>query len=132
VRRLMLNRPVPEIGVHTQKPAVSFTLTEWIIMVEPRTRDTQAIPSRPARSHHNKQRGTRFSINGQNLEEHFARYVTNNYPDTPVLTRKNMVSLLMYAAKHDQPIPTPNELNQLFEGEIETPSSTPLNPRQNG
>lgn len=102
-------------------------------MNDPRTKDTQAVPSRPARAHHNKQRSAgKFTINGQNIENHFAEYVTITFPDTPRTTRERMVTVLMYCAKHDQPIPTPNEMNDLFDGEIVTPSTIPLNPRQNG
>lgn len=101
-------------------------------MPNPRTKDTQPVPSRFARSHHSKQRGARFTINGHDHEKVFAEYVTTTFPDTPTAIRKNMVRICLYAIKHDKPVPTPNELNHLFEGDIVTPSEIPLNPRQNG
>lgn len=102
-------------------------------MNDPRTKDTQKTPSRPARAHHNKQRSAgRFTINGQDLEKHFAEYVTVCFPDTPRDARERFTKVLMYAAQHNKPIPSPNEMNNLFEDEIVTPSEIPLNPRQNG
>lgn len=101
--------------------------------MEPRTSPNQKIPTRPARSHHNKQRPIgKFTINGQDLEKHFAEYVTVCFPDTPRETRRDMVNVLLYAAKRDRQIPTPNDLNKMFKDDIVTPSDIPLNPRQNG
>jgi len=99
-------------------------------MTIPRTRDTQPIPTRPARTHHNKQRATKYVIRGGG--DAFPEYVTRLYPSSTIEDRKQMVNLIYAYVRKNGRVPTPNECNRIFEGLYTEPNTVPLNPRQNG
>lgn len=97
--------------------------------MQPRTKDTQATPTRPARFGHAKQRAVKFLIRGR---DNFPGYVTALYPNEPLEDRKAMVNVLNTYVMKNGRVPTPNECNQIFEGLYVVPTDVPLNPRQNG